>query len=51
MAAASLLSGYGVHVAESVAVDGPGAAADAASRVGLPVVLKATGPASPYGLE
>ncbi|XVQ90006.1 GNAT family N-acetyltransferase [Microbispora siamensis] len=42
--AARLLSAYGVHVAESVAVDGPEAAAEAAALTGLPAALKATGP-------
>ncbi|MEO3873842.1 GNAT family N-acetyltransferase [Nonomuraea sp. B12E4] len=41
---ARLLGCYGVPLVESVAVDGPEAAAAAASRVGLPAVLKATGP-------
>ncbi|ETK32844.1 bifunctional acetate--CoA ligase family protein/GNAT family N-acetyltransferase [Microbispora sp. ATCC PTA-5024] len=43
--AARLLSAYGVHVAESVSADGPETAAEAAALVGLPAVLKATGPA------
>ncbi|MEV7805631.1 GNAT family N-acetyltransferase [Microbispora sp. NPDC088329] len=42
--ATRLLSAYGVHVAESVAVDGPEAAAEATALTGLPAVLKATGP-------
>ncbi|MFF4618785.1 GNAT family N-acetyltransferase [Nonomuraea jabiensis] len=41
---ARLLSCYGVTPVESIDVDGPEAAAATASRVGLPVVLKATGP-------
>ncbi|MFF4125137.1 GNAT family N-acetyltransferase [Microbispora rosea] len=39
-----LLSAYGVHVTESVTVDGPEAAAEATALTGLPAVLKATGP-------
>ncbi|MDX3099951.1 GNAT family N-acetyltransferase [Nonomuraea angiospora] len=42
--AARLLGCYGVTPVESVDADSPEAAAAAASRVGLPVVLKATGP-------
>ncbi|MFI7642718.1 GNAT family N-acetyltransferase [Nonomuraea sp. NPDC049400] len=42
--AARLLACYGVTVVESIDVDGPETAAAAAARVGLPVVLKATGP-------
>lgn len=40
-----LLRSYRIHIAESVTVDGPDAAAEAAARIGLPAVLKATGPA------
>ncbi|MFB4294880.1 GNAT family N-acetyltransferase [Nonomuraea sp. ATR24] len=43
-ATAGLLVAYGVSLAESVDVAGPEAAAEAAARVGLPVVLKAVGP-------
>jgi acetyl coenzyme A synthetase (ADP forming)-like protein len=43
--ASRLLRCYGVRVAESICVDEPGAAAEAAALVGLPAVLKATGPA------
>ncbi|TMS00346.1 GNAT family N-acetyltransferase [Nonomuraea basaltis] len=43
-ATARLLGCYGVRLVESIDVDGPDAAARAAARVGLPVVLKATGP-------
>ncbi|GII76709.1 GNAT family N-acetyltransferase [Sphaerisporangium rufum] len=42
--AARLLGCYGVRVAETVAVRDAGAAAQAAAQVGLPAVLKATGP-------
>ncbi|MGW4968249.1 acetate--CoA ligase family protein, partial [Nonomuraea sp. NPDC004186] len=42
--AARLLGCYGVTPVESLDVDGPEAAAAAALRVGLPAVLKATGP-------
>ncbi|MEU7863970.1 GNAT family N-acetyltransferase [Nonomuraea sp. NPDC049141] len=43
-AAARLLGFYGVRLVESVTVADPDAAAEAAGRVGLPVVLKVTGP-------
>ncbi|MEV6979663.1 acetate--CoA ligase family protein [Sphaerisporangium sp. NPDC051017] len=39
-----LLRHYGVTVAESILVDDPEAAAEAASALGTPVVLKAVGP-------
>lgn len=39
-----LLRAYGIHVAETVPVDGAETAAEAASAVGFPAVLKATGP-------
>ncbi|WP_090945538.1 GNAT family N-acetyltransferase [Nonomuraea jiangxiensis] len=39
-----LLGCYGVTPVESIEVDGPEGAAAAAERLGLPVVLKATGP-------
>ncbi|MFO7252272.1 MAG: GNAT family N-acetyltransferase, partial [Actinomycetes bacterium] len=42
--AARLLARYGVHVAESIEVDGPETAAEAAALTGLPAALKATGP-------
>ncbi|SDH34891.1 acetyl coenzyme A synthetase (ADP forming), alpha domain-containing protein [Sinosporangium album] len=42
--AARLLGHYGVHVAETIGVDGPESAAEAAALVGSPAVLKATGP-------
>ncbi|MEU8266153.1 GNAT family N-acetyltransferase [Sphaerisporangium sp. NPDC049002] len=42
--AARLLGCYGIPVAESVPVDGADSAGEAAARLGLPVVLKATGP-------
>ncbi|WP_326646289.1 GNAT family N-acetyltransferase [Streptosporangium sp. NBC_01755] len=42
--ATALLSCYGISVAESVTVDGPESAAEAAARVGFPAVVKATGP-------
>jgi len=42
--AARLLACYGVHVAESISVDGPESAAEAAAFTGLPAALKATGP-------
>lgn len=42
--AARLLACYGVHVAESIDVDGPETAAEAAALTGLPAALKATGP-------
>ncbi len=42
--AARLLGCYGIRVADSVEVDGPDSAAAAATAVGLPAVLKATGP-------
>ncbi|NJP25291.1 GNAT family N-acetyltransferase [Microbispora sp. SCL1-1] len=42
--AARLLSAYAINTAESVPVDGPERAAEAASVVGLPAVLKAVGP-------
>ena len=42
--AARLLRCYGVPLVESVDVDGAEAAAAAAARLGLPVVLKAVGP-------
>jgi acyl-CoA synthetase (NDP forming)/RimJ/RimL family protein N-acetyltransferase len=41
--AARLLARYGVHVAESIEVDGPETAAEAAALTGLPAALKATG--------
>ncbi|GAA4039463.1 bifunctional GNAT family N-acetyltransferase/acetate--CoA ligase family protein [Nonomuraea soli] len=41
---ARLLSCYGVMVAETIGVDGPETAAEAAGLIGLPAVLKATGP-------
>ncbi|MFI9561241.1 bifunctional acetate--CoA ligase family protein/GNAT family N-acetyltransferase [Nonomuraea endophytica] len=43
-AASRLLRCYGVDLTESVAVDHPQTAAAAASAVGMPAVLKATGP-------
>ncbi|GAA2287360.1 hypothetical protein GCM10010149_37150 [Nonomuraea roseoviolacea subsp. roseoviolacea] len=43
-ATARLLGCYGVRLAESIDADSPEAAALAAERVGLPVVLKAIGP-------
>ncbi|MEO3886721.1 GNAT family N-acetyltransferase [Nonomuraea sp. B5E05] len=43
-ATARLLGCYGVNLVESIDVDGPEAAARAAARAGLPVVLKAVGP-------
>lgn len=43
-ATARLLRCYGITVCESVTVDGPETAAEAAALVGLPVVLKAAGP-------
>jgi acyl-CoA synthetase (NDP forming)/GNAT superfamily N-acetyltransferase len=42
-AATRLLHCYNLDVLTSIEVDGPEAAAEAAERVGLPVVLKATG--------
>ncbi len=42
--AARLLGCYGVDVVESIGVDGPESAAEAAAMTGLPAVLKATGP-------
>ncbi|MEV4751183.1 GNAT family N-acetyltransferase [Streptosporangium sp. NPDC049248] len=42
--AARLLGCYGATPVKSVDVDGPETAVAAASRIGLPVVLKATGP-------
>ncbi|GLW99107.1 bifunctional GNAT family N-acetyltransferase/acetate--CoA ligase family protein [Microtetraspora sp. NBRC 16547] len=42
--AARLLACYGVDVIESIGVDDPESAAEAAALVGLPAVLKATGP-------
>ncbi len=42
--ASRLLACYGVHVAESIGVDGPESAAEAAGLTGLPAALKATGP-------
>ncbi|MCT9933735.1 GNAT family N-acetyltransferase [Planotetraspora sp. A-T 1434] len=42
--AISLLSCYGIHVAESVIADSPETAAEAADLVGLPAVVKASGP-------
>ncbi|MEV4061066.1 bifunctional acetate--CoA ligase family protein/GNAT family N-acetyltransferase [Nonomuraea dietziae] len=42
--AARLLRCYGITVCEAVAVDSPDAAVEAAAMVGLPAVLKATGP-------
>ncbi|MBP2703910.1 GNAT family N-acetyltransferase [Microbispora sp. RL4-1S] len=42
--ATTLVSSYGLRVAESVTVDGPESAAEAAALVGLPAVLKAWGP-------
>ncbi|MEV6979652.1 GNAT family N-acetyltransferase [Sphaerisporangium sp. NPDC051017] len=44
IAAAALLSSYGVQVADSVSADGPETATEAAAWVGLPAVLKARGP-------
>ncbi|MBB6553469.1 bifunctional GNAT family N-acetyltransferase/acetate--CoA ligase family protein [Nonomuraea rubra] len=43
-ATARLLACYGVPLVESLEVDGPDSAAEAARRAGLPVVLKAVGP-------
>ncbi|MFC4533120.1 GNAT family N-acetyltransferase [Sphaerisporangium dianthi] len=42
--ATRLLSYYDISVADSVTVDGPETAAEAAAWVGLPAVVKATGP-------
>ncbi|MFI7057590.1 GNAT family N-acetyltransferase [Streptosporangium canum] len=42
--AARLLGCYGIQMAESIEADGPDSAAAAAATIGLPVVLKATGP-------
>lgn len=42
--ATRLLACYGLDVAEAVPVSGADAAAEAATRVGLPAVLKVTGP-------
>ncbi|MDP9868293.1 MULTISPECIES: bifunctional acetate--CoA ligase family protein/GNAT family N-acetyltransferase [Streptosporangium] len=42
--AARLLGCYGIQTAESIEADGPDSAAAAAVMIGLPVVLKATGP-------
>ncbi|MDH2430909.1 acetate--CoA ligase family protein, partial [Sphaerisporangium sp. TRM90804] len=42
--AARLLGCYGVQVAQAVSVDGAESAGEAAAWLGLPVVLKATGP-------
>jgi acyl-CoA synthetase (NDP forming)/RimJ/RimL family protein N-acetyltransferase len=42
--ASRLLACYGVHVAESIGVDGPESAAEAAGLTGLPAAVKATGP-------
>ncbi|WP_433425082.1 GNAT family N-acetyltransferase [Microtetraspora malaysiensis] len=42
--ASRLLGCYGVEVCESIGVDGPESAAEAAALAGLPAVLKATGP-------
>ncbi|MEV0591445.1 bifunctional acetate--CoA ligase family protein/GNAT family N-acetyltransferase [Nonomuraea cavernae] len=42
--ATALLGHYGLNLVPTVDVDGPEAAAEAAAKVGLPVVLKATGP-------
>lgn len=39
-----LLRCYGIATSESIGVDGPESAAEAAGLVGLPAVLKATGP-------
>ncbi|WP_431920875.1 GNAT family N-acetyltransferase [Nonomuraea jabiensis] len=43
-AAGGLLGCYGVPVVASIDVDGPEAAAEAAARLGPPIVLKAVGP-------
>ncbi|MEV0584529.1 GNAT family N-acetyltransferase [Nonomuraea sp. NPDC050310] len=43
-AAARLLACYGIQTCESITVDGPETAAEAAGLVGLPAVLKAVGP-------
>ncbi|GII54229.1 GNAT family N-acetyltransferase [Planotetraspora thailandica] len=42
--AARLLDCYGIRVAEAISVDGPDSACEAVAWLGLPVVLKATGP-------
>jgi acetyltransferase len=46
-----LLEGFGVAVAREVLVDSPRAAADAAAKVGLPVVLKLCGDAIAHKTE
>ncbi|MCK2215917.1 GNAT family N-acetyltransferase [Actinomadura sp. ATCC 31491] len=43
-ATARLLRAYGISLAESIGVDAPESAAEAAMYVGLPAVLKAVGP-------
>ncbi|GLW66730.1 GNAT family N-acetyltransferase [Actinomadura rubrobrunea] len=40
-----LLGGYGIAVAETIGVDGPESAVEAAAATGYPVALKAVGPA------
>ncbi|GAA4562827.1 bifunctional acetate--CoA ligase family protein/GNAT family N-acetyltransferase [Planotetraspora kaengkrachanensis] len=42
--AARLLDCYGLRMADAISVDGPDSACEAAMWLGLPVVLKATGP-------